>query len=406
VTDAETDASIDPEALAVMSGTTTATIHRLVSLGILGPAEEGRFGPGDVSRARFALALEASGISLDDVARGIADGRLSLAFAGRLMADPIALRAERWEEACARAGVTIELAQSLRAALGLPAFDPQEQIREDDAEVLDLWATALSSLSPDMVLRGAHVFTTNLRPLAEFRRELFADQVEEPMLAAGMSHQQMLDAAAQVRGALQALSFRLIHLIDHQLLEREVFDNLIGRFEHAMREAGVGRSRSRSDPGIAFVDVSGYTQLVTERGDEAAALLAGSLTEQAVAVAGTHRGRLIKSLGDGVLLRFDSSTDAVRGVVTLVERFDPGGPSRLHAGIATGPVVIRDGDYFGTTVNVASRLADHAERGEILVTEEVTRSGSDDVTFEPRGEVNLQGIEGTTRIFQVATSTA
>jgi len=400
VAEAGGSAPIDAETLAVRSGTTAQDIARLVDLHILIPSSPEAFDAGDVSRARFALALEASGISLEDVATGIESGHLSFAFAGRLMAEPVALRSETWGQACARVGMTPVTAQSFRGALGLPAFDPAEQIREDDAELLELWADAMTRLSEDMVLRGARVFATSLRPLAEFRRELFADQVEEPMLAAGMQHQQMLDVSAPIRAVLQPLSFRVIDLIDHRLLEREVFDNLIGRFERAMEEAGVARSRTREHPAIAFVDVSGFTKLVASEGDDEAARVSGMLTELAMEVSGSHRGRLVKGLGDGVLLRFDTALDAVAGVRAVFSRAEGTRMRRLHAGIATGPVVIRDGDYFGTTVNLASRITDRAQAGEILTSAEVVEACAGAVEFELAGDAHLKGI-GVTPIFRV-----
>ena len=64
-----------------------------------------------------------------------------------------------------------------------------------------------------------------------------------------------------------------------------------------------------------------------------------------------------------------------------------------HFGLSAGPVVYQDGDYFGRTVNLAARIASHAQAGEVLVTQEVVRDcDSATVWFEPVGEVMLKGI--------------
>jgi adenylate cyclase len=64
-----------------------------------------------------------------------------------------------------------------------------------------------------------------------------------------------------------------------------------------------------------------------------------------------------------------------------------------HAGIATGPVVFQGGDYFGRTVNLAARIMERAQPGQVLVSQEVVdRVGADGVAFEPIGAVELKGV--------------
>jgi class 3 adenylate cyclase len=64
-----------------------------------------------------------------------------------------------------------------------------------------------------------------------------------------------------------------------------------------------------------------------------------------------------------------------------------------HAGIHTGPVIERDGDVFGSTVNIASRIANHAPAGTILVSEPVVEGcPGRTARFEPLGEVQIQGL--------------
>jgi class 3 adenylate cyclase len=100
----------------------------------------------------------------------------------------------------------------------------------------------------------------------------------------------------------------------------------------------------------------------------------------------------VKQLGDGVLLRMPDSETAVRTVAELVASTTAGDLPSAHAGIAAGPVITRDGDVFGRTVNLASRIADRAAAGEVLVEEGVVVAlPRGTARFEPVGRVELKG---------------
>jgi adenylate cyclase len=117
------------------------------------------------------------------------------------------------------------------------------------------------------------------------------------------------------------------------------------------------------------------------------------LGELADMVVRRHDGRVVKLLGDGVLLLFNSPCIAVEAVAELTRLMVRAGLPAAHAGVHTGPVVERDGDVFGTTVNVASRIANHAPAGTILVSDEVVEACADfRDRFEPLGDVQIAGL--------------
>lgn len=93
-------------------------------------------------------------------------------------------------------------------------------------------------------------------------------------------------------------------------------------------------------------------------------------------VAGEHDGRVVKLLGDGVLLRFASSSQAVAGSADLLDQLERDGLPAGHVGIDAGALVVREGDVFGWTVNLAARLADSAGPGRDRA-ERDDRHGSD-----------------------------
>lgn len=119
---------------------------------------------------------------------------------------------------------------------------------------------------------------------------------------------------------------------------------------------------------FAFVDLAGFTALTEAHGDEAAVDVVGVFFERArSAVAG--RGELVKTLGDAVMLAFDSPTDGLVAVGELLEASvaDSTLPAP-RAGLNHGSAIRQDDDWFGATVNLTARIASQASGGETLAT--------------------------------------
>jgi adenylate cyclase len=108
-----------------------------------------------------------------------------------------------------------------------------------------------------------------------------------------------------------------------------------------------------------------------------------------------HGGKPVKWLGDGVMFYFP---DPGPGVVAAVEMAEGVASAELppaHVRLHSGPVVFQEGDYFGQTVNVASRIAEYARPGEVLVSQAVVdAAGGAPVAFSDIGEVELKGVAG------------
>jgi adenylate cyclase len=104
-----------------------------------------------------------------------------------------------------------------------------------------------------------------------------------------------------------------------------------------------------------------------------------------------------------VLLRFPDSETAIRIVAGIVGGMDAAGLPPAHAGIAAGPVIVRDGDVFGRTVNLASRMAAEAKAGQVLVEEGVVVAlPRGTATFEPVGRVALRGFPEPIALWRAA----
>jgi len=119
---------------------------------------------------------------------------------------------------------------------------------------------------------------------------------------------------------------------------------------------------------IGFVDLSGFTRYTQENGDEAAVLALKFFREVVREVCARHGVRIAKWLGDGAMMigvEAEELAEAMTEMRMLYRASDS--PLPLRAGIATGPVILFEGDdYIGSFVNLASRLADLAEPGQLL----------------------------------------
>lgn len=126
---------------------------------------------------------------------------------------------------------------------------------------------------------------------------------------------------------------------------------------------------------VLFADVAGSTALYEVLGDERAfALVENCLGLMSACTTEAH-GRVVKTIGDAVMAVFPSADDAARAATEMQRRVDALGPSvgarlGLRIGLRFGPVVERDDDVFGDTVNLASRLCDLASKGQVITDRE------------------------------------
>lgn len=162
---------------------------------------------------------------------------------------------------------------------------------------------------------------------------------------------------------------------------------------------------------IMFTDIAGYTAL--SQTDEAAALRL--LQDQERLVRGLleiHRGRLVKSIGDGLLIEFANALDAVECAVDLQHHIrernarEPTPPLRVRIGIHLGDVEGSGSDILGDAVNVASRVEPLAEPGGICLTaavhDQIQNRGS--FQLEGLGAKTLKGIRSPVGVYRLVLS--
>jgi len=165
---------------------------------------------------------------------------------------------------------------------------------------------------------------------------------------------------------------------------------------------------------ILAADVAGYSRLMGIDEEGTFALLTGHLQELFEPLIAKHRGRVVKTTGDGLIAEFQSVVQAVRSAVAIqtgmAERnADVAGDRRFdfRIGIHVGDVMERSGDIFGDGVNIAARIEGSAEPGGIHVSERVHEDavGKVDVEFEDIGEKTLKNIARPIRIYRVRLGT-
>jgi adenylate cyclase len=165
-----------------------------------------------------------------------------------------------------------------------------------------------------------------------------------------------------------------------------------------------------------FADLSGFTALTEVHGDEEAADLAADFFADARALLFDHGGEEVKTLGDAMMIRCESASDAIALALRIVREVGArhGFPS-VRVGLHTGPAVERDGDWFGAAVNLAARVSGVAAGGEVLVTgASAAAAGSrgggelgavpphESVVLHPRGRRELRNVTEPVELFEAS----
>jgi adenylate cyclase len=154
-----------------------------------------------------------------------------------------------------------------------------------------------------------------------------------------------------------------------------------------------------------FADLVGFTAFTEDAGDELAADVAIAFQAAATELAADFGCEVVKSLGDAVMIH---GRDAARVVALALriarelasERWCPA----LRMGVHSGPAVCRDGDWYGATVNVASRVVDAAAAGEILISLATRRllASHGAMTIADRGVLRFKNVAAPVGVFAAA----
>lgn len=379
--------------LAELASCSLGQVRRLVDLGILVPRDgEQPFRSSDVHLVRLMGAFDRAGISLDDVARGVATGELTFRL-DYFLSEPVA-ESGTYEALAADLGRSPDLLRRLSSEFGLPP-PGDDRVRSEDADMLARIVATLDLVDDDELSRFARLYGGSMQRLIGSALQFFDRAIRRRIDALDVPNDEKDRLLDETGARVVDLVNRLVPWLQRRLREHAVLEYSVATIEAYMDERGIAPRRPRQPPAIAFLDLTGYTALTEERGDEAAAELAAGLASIVQEGAQAHGGQAVKWLGDGVMFHFADPGGAVLGGLDLVERTGSAISLPARVGINAGSVVVQEGDYFGRTVNIAARITDYAGPHQVLVSEEAKRSaGVAGVGFELIGDIRLKGVSG------------
>jgi adenylate cyclase len=394
--------------LAELAGVSEAEVGRMVDLGVLVAREEAApFLTIDLRKVRLALACERAGLPMDGIAAAIRAGRLSFAF---LEASPYhrwAVPSDRtYRQVSEETGVPLDVLRETLESMGFAWTSPDEPMREDELEVIPVLQMGITTgiLDKRWMARVGRAYAEGLRLAAMVETEIFQARFEGPALDSGAGQRQVMELASELAAPFMPLVDRALMGIYRRQQELVWTDHQVLNIEAALEEAGA-IARPDRVPAMCFVDLAGYTRLTEEQGDQAAAELASTLAVLVERLSRAAGGTPVKWLGDGVMLHFRRPAGAVEASLAMVGELPSAGLPPVHVGVAAGPVVVQGGDYFGRTVNLASRVAGRAQAGQVLVTETVAAAvPGDAVAFSDLGELRLKGFSAPVRLLEARRS--
>jgi len=383
---------IPPEEFAALVGASPEQVEQWRREGLLDPEGLGRFDELDLVRWLTIHGHEARGYRSDQLAAAIKAGEVH-PFMGEFLFP--SGRTLTLEEAAERAGVEAEMVHQLRTALGLSR----------DGGIAETWLAQLEAFKTmqaaglpwDAVLEGARVYGDALRRLAETEVRLVHVHVHERLSASGMPEDEVLRQLGLIEEAVVPLLDGIVQAVHHEhLLHASIEDAYLH-----LPSSEIPAERGSVDTTIVFLDLESFTELTHTKGDERAIETLTRLEGVVRPLALEHEGKLVKQIGDGVMLAFRQPDKAVAFARKALDALaaDPEIPP-LHVGIHAGPAIYRSGDYIGSTVNVASRVTGTSTAGEILLTDTVA-SALTEKTTESVGVRMLRGAAQPVRLFRV-----
>ena len=370
------------------------TLRRWVNDGIV-PVDGGRWTPAAVAHARIVARLRERGHSLDALREAANSGRLAYGYLEDLFPRPA--RTRTLDEAAEETGLEPALIERIWAAAGFSA-DSLERIGEEDLQLLRYMAAVLDAGLPLVAfLQLVRVYGQAMAQIADAEVKLFHLFVHEPLMRDGVPGLELAEEMEGLASRLLPLASPIMDRLHQRSLQHFVGQDVVGHLELEGADGELGRLRV----GIAFADLAGYTRLTEEAGEVEALDVVERFVE-AVEVTLPDDARVIKTIGDEVMVvGADPSAlvDWAVGFQTLNAGLRPTPRIGMHVGHA----LYREGDYYGSAVNLAARVGARAAGGEVLVTDAVVEAAGPHLDFEPIGEVKLKGFPKATDLFLART---
>jgi adenylate cyclase len=381
--------------VAAQAGVTPATLKRWARAGVIPDADgDSGWSPVATAHARIVARLRARGHSLDEIRKAGEEGRLAYGFVEDLF--PAPSRRHSMKEVSEQTGLEPALIRRIWTTIGLPQRDAEE-FSNEDVQALHYVASVLDAGFPLVAfLQLTRVYGQTISQIADAETRLFHIYVHEPLMREGVPGLEMAEEMEHLARDLLPLASPIMDFIHRRFLQHFVEQDVVGHMEFDLGDEDTELGRVRV--ALAFCDLAGYTRFTEEEGEEEALSFVERFIESVTETL-PDDARVVKTIGDEVMIVGQDIQALVDWAVGFQRLFDERPAPRI--GLHQGPVIYRDGDYFGRDVNLTSRVVARARGGEVLVTDSVveTVGETDYLTFEGIGTVKLKGFNEPRTLF-------
>ncbi|MEV4418570.1 adenylate/guanylate cyclase domain-containing protein, partial [Patulibacter sp. NPDC049589] len=343
------------------------------------------------ARRAFEAELRADGVPDDAIAAAVAANRLALVPVERVLQGTPTLRTT---DLVARTGVDPELLERVLQAAGVAVPSHGDAAWEERDLALPALVAALAGLGID-----EEAVVELARTLGESAARIGAAAI----IGLGSGLTRPGDTEQELGARLAAATHPVnAHLADAVglLIRAQTIDQLTA-VELDGEQIADGRIAGATPVSIAFADVVGFTRMGEQLGAQRLRDVAARLGELGAEVS-TDGVRVVKTIGDAVMLAGPRPGPVVAAMLALQERVAAEDFPRIRAGVATGDAVPRAGDWFGPPVNRAARVCAAARPESVLVDDGTRERLADEAALEWTGvgRVHLKGM-GRVRLHRV-----
>jgi adenylate cyclase len=376
------------------SGVSASTLKRWAEEKVV-PVRRGRWTAAAAAQARVVARMRERGHSLDELKRAGREGRLAFGFVEDLFPSPE--EQVTVESVAAETGLEPELIERILVILGTP-LGQERLLSPDDVKALRHCARVLAAGFPLVAfLQLVRVYVQSMRRIADAEVRLFHLYVHEPLIRDALPELEIAEEMGELAADILPLAAPLTDYLHTRYLRYFTEQDVVGHMEADLDAAA--SHLGQVPVTLCFIDLTGFTRYTEEEGDLEALDVVENFVETVEATL-PPEATIVKTIGDEVMVISPDPASLTEWAVGLLDRF-PERP-RPRVGIHYANAFYRDGDYFGTHVNLVHRVVDRAQAGEVLVTDRVTGSLSErGLTCEPIGEVNLKGFPVATPLFLV-----
>ena len=391
------DQRISLSEAARRSGVPASTLKRWAEEKIV-PVRRGRWTVAAAAQARVVARMRERGYSLEDLKSAGREGRLAFGFTEELFSGTEA--AYTVDQVAAETGLEPELVERILVILGTPK-ERLHDLTAEDAAALRHCARVLAAGFPLVAfLQLVRVYAQSMRRIADAEVRLFHLYVHEPLIRDAVPELEMAEEMGELAADILPLATPLTEYLHQRYLRFFVEQDVVGHMEadSTMDTAEIELGHVKVT--LCFIDLTGFTRYTEEEGD----IEALDVVENFVATVESTLPReatIVKTIGDEVMIVSPDAASLTEWAVSFLGRFPQRPQPRV--GIHCGDAVYRDGDYFGSQVNLVHRVVNRALAGEVLVTGAVAAAigSSERLQLEAIGQVTLKGFPVPTELFVV-----